>query len=523
MFLEKTKSFLLSVISQNSRYLRLSTIPVRDYRFWIIQFLVLFINVSHTFMEQKNILIDGSETYLLSISVYLVPCVYAGIAFGLGPAVITTFWAMLLSVPELTEHDPETRLGVLIQFVIILIMSAIVGIRVERERSWVEQTKKSNARLARLNATASALAHASDIDGALKVTLRTKLDPDAQQIVWIRLLPAPNSKAITRIDSNDPAVPDSLSVIADGLTLAACLTAELQRYGPDDRSESIAVAPIVVKGAVIGALGTSYANKLITSDEIQVLEGISSQLSIALENISHLKSLEDAFANLSAANEERGTYIKLATDAQEEERKRLSRELHDDTMQSLVVTLTKLETANRSGQTAKGKYNLREAQEILSQTLINLRRYCRDLRPSIIDDLGLVEAIDWLVTDLKSRQNIKISMTTTGTPTRLKPRKELLVFRVIQEAMHNIEKHAAATAITIHLLFTRESLTIKVSDNGTGAVPSNLEGGNSDKFGLGLRGMDERTKLLRGSLVIESEPRIGTTVYLSIPISGPHS
>lgn len=523
MFLERTKSTLCSNVTRNFRYLRLSTIPVRDYRFWIIQFLVFFINASHSFLEQTNILIDGSETYLLSISVYLLPCVYAGIAFGLGPAVVTTLWATILSIPELAEHDPRTQLGVLIQFVIILIMSAIVGERVERERNWVEQAKRSNSMLARLNATANALAHASDIESALKGTLKAKLDPGAEQIVWIRLLPMPNQEGITLIDSNDQVVPESLGVVEDGLTLAACLTSELQRYGLDNASENIAVAPIVVKERVIGALGVSYANKLITFDEIQVLEGISSQLSVALENISHLESLQDAFANLSAANEERGTYIELATDAQEEERKRLSRELHDDTMQSLVVILTKLETANRSGQTAKGKFDLMEAQAILSQALINLRRYCRDLRPSIIDDLGLVEAIDWLVTDLKSRQKIKISTTTSGSPVRLKSREELLVFRVIQEVMHNIEKHSHATAITIQLVFTAENLTIQVSDNGTGDVPSNLEGGNDYKFGLGLRGMYERTKLLRGTLVIESEPGIGTTVYLSVPISAPLS
>jgi len=493
-------------------------IPIRDPRFWIIQMLVLFIGITHVLLEHLHLLVDGSEIYLLSISIYLVPSIFAGLSFGVRGALPTTIWAFLLSLPEISRHTLDTQFGILIQFGIILVLANIVGVRVGRERNAAEATARANTRLSRLNATASAVNHSLDLDNVLKDTLRAKLDRTARQVAWIRLLPAPNSPGVTAIEANRIQVPTELTQIQDGLTLAACLTGKEQRDYLSGSVPHTAVVPLTSDGEVVGALGVTYLDKAISADEYQVLEAVASQLSVALNNIRHHASTREALAALSIANENLKTYIALATEAQEEERKRLSRELHDDTMQSLVLTLSQIEMATASELPDDARTRLSGAARILTETLEGVRRYCRDLRPSLIDDLGLIDAIDWLVADLKARQLISVELLILGPSHRLESRDELLIFRIVQEALHNVERHAQATKVQVKLHFDEIELAVEITDNGQGTVPLGRTGQHPAEFGLGLRGMEERTKLLQGSLVIESKPGFGTKVALYVPL-----
>ena len=513
--LERGRQFISVIFDQLGR----PQIPIRDPRFWIIQVLVLAIGITHVILEHVHLLADGSEIYLLSISIYLVPSVFAGMSFGVRGAFPTTIWALVLSLPEISRHSTATQLGIVIQFGIILVIASIVGVRVGRERAAAEAAERANTRLSRLNATASAVTNSLDLDNVLRDTLRAKLDRSTRQVAWIRLLPNPDSPGVTVIDANQIKVPFELTQVEDGLTLAACLTGQEQRDYLSGTAAHTAVVPLTSDGDVVGALGLTYLDKAIPSDEYQVLEAVASQLSVALNNIRHHSRTREALAALSIANENLETYIELATEAQEEERKRLSRELHDDTMQSLVLTLSQIETATVSELPDGTRARLAGTQEILTETLDNLRRYCRNLRPSLIDDLGLVDAIDWLVGDLKARQITAIDLVVQGTPRRLDGRDELLVFRIVQEALHNVERHAHATRVEVSLRFGDDELLVEVADNGRGTVPIGRTGQHPAEYGLGLRGMEERTKLLRGSLVIESKRGRGTKVTLVVPLA----
>lgn len=505
----------VSVIVEQVRRLQ---IPVRDPRFWIIQTLVLAIGISHVLLEHMRILVDGSEIYLLSISIYLVPAVFAGLSFGVRGALPTTIWALVLSLPEISRHTSDTQFGILIQFGIILVIANIVGVRVGRERAAAAAAARANTRLSRLNATASAVTHSLDLSNVLHDTLRAKIDRATRQVAWIRLLPGPNFAGVTAIDANQVEVPAGLTQLQDGLTLAACLTGQEQRDYLSGTAPHTAVVPLSSDGDVVGAIGVTYLDRAIPSDEYQVLEAIASQLSVALNNIRHHTSTRDALAALSIANENLETYIELATEAQEEERKRLSRELHDDTMQSLVLTLSQIESATVSELPEESRIRLVGAQGILTETLDNVRRYCRDLRPSLIDDLGLVDAIDWLVGDLKARQLITVDLAVRGERKRLGSRDELLVFRIVQEALHNVERHAHAERVQVKIQFSDSQLFVEVADDGRGTVPVGRTGQHPAEYGLGLRGMEERTKLLRGSLTIESKRGRGTRVVLFVPL-----
>jgi len=493
-------------------------IPVRDPRFWVIQLLVLGIDTTHLLLEREPLLLAESQFYLLSVSVLLAPVVYAGISFGVRGALPTTIWALVLSLPEIYGHSAETRVGILVQFAIVLTIAGIVGLGVDRERAAAGATEQANARLSRINATASAVAHSLDLGQVLRETLRAKLDRTTRQVAWIRLVPERDSPGVTVIDASQVEVPAELDRVQCGLTVAACLSGHVQREpGPETAAHS-AVTPLTSDGVVVGALGVTYLDEAIPPGEYRVLEAIGSQLGTALNNIRHHASTREGLAALSIANENLEIYIELATEAQEEERKRLSRELHDDTMQSLVLTLAQIDTATAAELPADARTRLAAAQGILTETLDNVRRYCRDLRPSLIDDLGLVDAIDWLVGDLRARAGLAIDLDVHGPRSRLSNRDELLVFRIVQEALHNVERHAHASRVQVTVHFDGGRMVVEVVDNGRGSVPVGRAGQKRADYGLGLRGMQERTKLLRGALVIDSSRGHGTRVRLTVPI-----
>ncbi len=479
---------------------------------------MLSIVATHLLLEREPHLAAESQFYLLSVSILLAPVVYAGMRFGVRGALPTTIWALMLSAPEIYGHRTETRVGILVQFAIVFMIAFIVGLRTDRERAAAGATERANARLSRINATASAVTHSLDLDRVLNETLRAKLDRSTRQVTWIRLLPGRDSPEVTVIAASQVAVPSELEPVQSALTSAACVSGQVERVSVPGLAARSAAAPLISDGTVVGALGVTYLNEPIPPDEYRVLEAVATQLGTALSNIRHHASTREALVALSIANEDLETYIELATEAQEEERKRLSRELHDDTMQSLVLTLAQIDTAMTSDLPDEARAGLASAQGILAETLDNVRRFCRDLRPSLIDDLGLVDAVDWLVSDLQSRVGTTIALDVHEPRSRLSSRDELLVFRIVQEALHNVERHARATRVQVALHFLGDRLVAEVADNGRGSISIGQPDTRPD-HGLGLRGMYERTKLLRGALLIESRPGEGTTVRLSVPVA----
>jgi len=484
--------------------------------------LVLGIDTTHLLLEREPLLMAESQFYLLSVSILLAPVVYAGVSFGVRGALPTTIWALVLSAPEIYGHSAETRIGILVQFAIVLMIAFIIGLRADRERAAAKATERANARLSRLNAIASAVAHSLDLDEVLRETLRAKIDRTTRQVAWIQLLPGRDSPGVTVIDASQVEVPTELDQVQRGLTVAACIGGQAQRESGSGGAACSAVAPLTSDGDVVGAVGVTYLDEAIPPDEYRVLEAMGNQLGTALSNIRHHASTRDGLAALSIANENLEIYIELATEAQEEERKRLSRELHDDTMQSLVLTLAQIDTATAAELPDDARARLAAAQGILTETLDNVRRYCRDLRPSLIDDLGLVDAIDWLVGDLRARAGPTVDLVVHGARSRLSNRDELLIFRIVQEALHNVERHAHASQVQVTIHFGDGQLAVEVADNGRGSVPASRAGQKKVDYGLGLRGMQERTKLLRGALVIDSKRGQGTRVRLSVPIAASH-
>lgn len=505
--------------TETSRIRRgLASIPLRDYRFWIIQLLIVLINICHLLLEEAQVLGGQWALYLLSVSVLLIPVVYSALAFGLGGALPTVLWAFVLSMPEISSHSWTIRIGILIQFAIFGVIGLIVGIRVDRETAATRATEQANLHLSRLNATASAVAASLDLERVLRGTLRATLDTRKRQVAWIRILAGPHTSGVTIIDASQVDPPAQLDHTQERLTLAACLVGSDQRDVPQGFDTHSVVVALKSEERTFGAIGITQPVDAIQLAECNVLDAVANQLSVALNNIFDHASTREALSELAEAKRNLETYIELATEAQEQERKRLSRELHDDVLQSLAVAKAQIDALNPSGVSQEASGRLLGVQEILAATIGSVRRYCKDLRPSLLDDLGMIDGISWLVSELRARTAIEVSMVVDGNRQRLCERDELLIFRVVQEALRNVERHAEATSARVTLVFCDGELTVTVEDNGRGMHRSDQSTKQSSEAGLGLRGMDERTKLLKGLLVTESEPGMGTTISLTVAL-----
>ncbi|MEZ5095644.1 MAG: hypothetical protein R2731_05740 [Nocardioides sp.] len=196
--------------------------PFGDPRFWVIQALVFAIDAGHSLLEGAGILVGDSELYLLSVSVFLIPVVYAALSFGLRGAVPTVLWAVVLSVPEISHHDETTRVGIFTQFAIVLAIAVIVATGVDREKAAARAAAEVNRKLSRLNVSASALAGSLDLDHVLRSTLAAELDLRRQQVAWIRLIGAAGLPERTDIDSSQAASPSELDAVQKRLTTQVC-------------------------------------------------------------------------------------------------------------------------------------------------------------------------------------------------------------------------------------------------------------------------------------------------------------
>ena len=213
-------------------------------------------------------------------------------------------------------------------------------------------------------------------------------------------------------------------------------------------------------------------------------------------------------------------YVQQITRAQEEERLRIARELHDSTAQTLIALLHQLENLLYD----KAKLPVGEARELWSfheqikGILQEVRHLSRDLRPSLIDDVGLLAALRWALRELKTEHSVDGDLQVRGDEQRLSQEVELILFRIVQEALRNIGKHSHASKAEVLISFEEGKITAIINDNGIGFQLPDKVGDLSRSGKLGLVGMEERVRLLDGSLEIKSEPGKGTTITVEAPI-----
>lgn len=214
-------------------------------------------------------------------------------------------------------------------------------------------------------------------------------------------------------------------------------------------------------------------------------------------------------------------YVQQVTRVQEDERKRIARELHDDVSPSLLLLIQRLDTITSRTQRKLPKSLVENLEGLRSQAieaLDGLRRCAQDLRPRILDDLGLVAALDWMAEDMVKNQGIDARVEAMGTERSLPAEVELLLFRIAQEALTNTRRHAEASRAVVKLEFEDNKLKMTISDNGRGFQLPERIGDLASTGKLGLAGMQERARLLGGTLRIQSELGKGTQVVAEAPL-----
>jgi signal transduction histidine kinase len=233
-------------------------------------------------------------------------------------------------------------------------------------------------------------------------------------------------------------------------------------------------------------------------------------------NLENQRQLEDA-------NQARLNALNQVVTAQEAERQRIARELHDATGQSLTAIglgLRGLETRLESEDVPDRALvsQVREIKSFSTNALGELKDIIADLRPAILDDMGLAAALKWYVQAYEKRRSIPSVFVVHGTPLRLPSEFETVLFRINQEALTNIAKHAAANRVTVTLTFQPSEVRLVVKDDGRGFSPDQAVHRTKPATGWGLLGMKERASLIGGHVEIESMPGKGTRVTATVPL-----
>jgi len=205
--------------------------------------------------------------------------------------------------------------------------------------------------------------------------------------------------------------------------------------------------------------------------------------------------------------------------AQEDERLRIARELHDETAQALASLLVRQRVAERSPNPETLQRTMADLRALTSEALEGVRRMALELRPTMLDDLGLVAALGAYGRSFSGRTGLAVEFRANGRPERVPPEVELVAYRVVQEALANVARHGSAGRVVVELDARPTALIVTITDDGRGFDP--VAALDARHRSLGLFGMRERAALVNGKLTIESAPGRGTCVCLEIPVPQP--
>lgn len=478
----------------------------RERRFWYVQALVLTATAPHYAIESSGEAFPTLESWQLNslaISVYILPLLYAALNYRWEGALLTGLWAAALTSPSIwfwgrSETHWVTEIG---QLMVVLPVGILVAWRVDLEAKQRLRAEKTSASLSLLNEIGESLSHTLEVEEQLPRVLRRLLSDLSLESVWLCLEPeSPNGDLLVIEEVSGPRASPPTP-----------LARELHRRAASKRDtvtveDRTAAVPLLMEAGVLGSLGATAApGEALADEQMELLMTVAHQVSVAIENARLYRQRQESLQ----------LYVRQVTQAQEEERLRIARELHDETAQELVNLVRQLEHLRDTGSDGLTG----SIEDLLAQsrgTLQSVRRFSRDLRPSILDDLGLRAAIEMVVEEANSRLPGGARLTVRGKARRLDSTVELALFRVAQEALRNVEKHADAASATVELDFSDEEVRLSVTDDGVGFAPPRSVADLARVGKLGLLGMKERAELVGGSFEVRSSPGKGTRLEVTV-------
>jgi len=451
----------------SAKWLRRVPVPLDSPKFWITQCGVLVVLTIHTLLRLAG------EPTPLTASLMLIPVLYAALAFGVTGAIATASWATALFAVHwlFLRSEPASNTHVWIELVNLAVLMAsgiFVGQRVEVAQAALRRTEAA----LQLAAVAEARYRSLFEDQPSPVIVTDSHDVVTElNTAAIGLL---GSAAVGR------ALGDSL-----GLTRAELFLKEL---------------PVAVRSAA----GT-VRNYVPTAHEVDVGDG-SVLVQIVLADVTEQ----------CRRQEEQRAFTGRVLQIQEEERLRLARELHDDPLQQLMYLARTLEEIAEDPLLAEKLVDLVGQGRLIARSASTaVRTLILGLRPPMLDDLGLVPALRQLIQNLPRPGELSVGLEVNGPESRLPAELELTAYRVVQEALNNVVRHAEARTATVTISFG-DDVELRIRDDGRGMSPANHIHPRVDA-GLGLIGIRERVAQSDGSLRISSRPGRGTVIQVSVP------
>jgi|GEM_PF-2457822 len=310
------------------------------------------------------------------------------------------------------------------------------------------------------------------------------------------------------VKSGEPRFVESLTDIAN------LLREDVAQAINESVSGSAMYVPLRIKGKPLGVLTViTEEERIFTAEEQELLITIGHQISTVVENAL-------LYEELRHEGEIHREGLRQAIMAQEEERRRIARELHDQTSQVLTGASAMIE-ASVAGlpwgfDGVKG--NLKQARASLTSMLVDVRNIIYELRPTMLDDLGLVAAARWQAEEFLGRAGVEAHFEIRGRSKKLPAQMETAIFRIIQEATTNIVKHAQAKSARIKIEFGPKFITIEIEDDGNGFDLQKTLSSKKVRRGLGFVSMKERAEILGGTFVVDSQLGGGTRITVGVPI-----
>ncbi len=299
----------------------------------------------------------------------------------------------------------------------------------------------------------------------------------------------------------------------------------------DPTLELTLVAPLVLIAPILVAFGALWFATRQIVRPLQKLESNASALAsgdfdsinMPVGGILEVRRLQAELADMAgkvrASQEGLHDYIGAITAAQEEERLRLSRELHDDTIQELIALKQRVQLTERAVRDADALKLLGELEALAEGTIEDVRRLTRALRPIYLEDLGLVTALEMLARESGEPNGLRVEFHLEGQEQRLSRDAELALYRIAQQALTNVRRHARAKHVLLSITFAAPQICLEISDDGVGfEVPVNFTD-LAPTGHFGLLGMRERAELIGAQLEIDSRPGAGTRLRARLPSS----